>query len=175
MKGIAGLDSSLEVVIHKITKNETSSINADSLSKAINNAVIWKQQNPSKACVINLSLGGGTSANLEQQIVAARTVGVIIICAAGNSGTQPVQYPGRYSTNYDNVVCVGASYKSDNGATYSNYSPNNSTYQLTLVAPGGRGSGFANSENMIAPWVSLSNSSQAVYAANLWVHHFQLL
>ena len=169
IKGIAGLDSSIDIVIHKVLKNELTVLVNDSLAKAINNAVIWKQNNPSKGCVINLSLSGlGTSNSIEQQVLAARNAGVIIICAAGNSGTQPVEYPGRYSSTYNNVVCVGASDKSDNRATYSNFSPNNSTYQLTLVAPGGKGSGFAISENMIAPWVSLSSSSQSIYNPNLW-------
>ncbi|MFA6525510.1 MAG: S8 family serine peptidase [Patescibacteria group bacterium] len=83
------------------------------------------------ADIINLSLGGPvSSASLEEAIHDARSAGVIVIAATGNSGTGTLLYPARY----DDVIAVGATGVNDEIADYSNYGTG-----IDLVAPGGNG------------------------------------
>ena len=55
------------------------------------------------------------------------------MAASGNHNTV-VNYPAAYSSEFDNVISVGASTKTDTRAGYSNYG-----YNLDLVAPVGSG------------------------------------
>tara|TARA_R110000868_G_scaffold4171_8_gene25905 strand:- start:5464 stop:8154 length:2691 start_codon:yes stop_codon:yes gene_type:complete len=81
------------------------------------------------ADIINLSLGGTSRSQAEQNaITAIHDAGVIIVAASGNDGNSTVNYPAGYT----NVIAVGATDAADNIAYYSSYGSH-----LDLAAPGG--------------------------------------
>ncbi|MEB3356232.1 MAG: S8 family peptidase [Synechococcales bacterium] len=81
------------------------------------------------ADVINMSLGGGgANSQMEEAIAYAHGKGVVIVAAAGNSGTNAAAYPARYSK----VIAVSALDASGNKTPYSNYGAG-----VNISAPGG--------------------------------------
>lgn len=94
--------------------------------------MIEDEQPEDPADVINLSLGGGGSAQLEAVLEDIRDAGITVVAAAGNfgCGTQ-VLFPAAYPS----TIAVGsANPPEDNRATYSNCGDT-----LDIVAPGGAG------------------------------------
>ena len=82
-----------------------------------------------RADVINMSLGGGGFSSSEASaITAARDAGVIIVAAAGNSGSANQEYPA----SYDGVVSVAAVNQSNVRTSYSNFGQS-----IDVTAPGG--------------------------------------
>lgn len=82
-----------------------------------------------RADIINLSLGSNFSSRAEQDSIrAARNQGVIIVAAAGNSGTDEDSYPA----SYDGVISVSATAPDNSLAYYSNFGRN-----IDVAAPGG--------------------------------------
>jgi len=91
-----------------------------------------------RADIINMSLGGGSISQAEQDIIdLVRAEDVIIIAAAGNEGSDASSYPAAY----DGVVSVSAVGPEKELAPYSNYG---STIDVT--APGGDFSKDINSD-----------------------------
>ncbi len=95
-----------------------------------------------RADVINLSLGGGGFNDTAQTVFAeARAAGVIVVAAAGNSGSAVPSYPASYV----GVVSVAAVDMNRNRAPYSNYGA-----AVDIAAPGGdtsvdrNGDGYAD-------------------------------
>ena len=84
---------------------------------------------PRRADVINLSLGSTGSAASEQATLdQARAAGVIVVAAAGNSGTKTRFYPAAYS----GVIAVSAVTLSKTLAPYSSFGS-----WIDVAAPGG--------------------------------------
>lgn len=80
------------------------------------------------AQVINLSLGGGYSEVVEIAARKARAQGVLVIAAAGNSGSEGVSWPGALPS----VIGVGAVGPDGAPAPYSSWGEG-----VDLAAPGG--------------------------------------
>lgn len=80
------------------------------------NGLKWAADNGAK--VINLSLGGGSSsAALEEAVNYAWNKGVVLSCAAGNSGVTTPLYPAYYQ----NCLAVAATDANDQKTSWSNY------------------------------------------------------
>ncbi|MCH8531371.1 MAG: S8 family serine peptidase [Saccharospirillum sp.] len=80
------------------------------------------------AQVVNMSLGGGGSSQSERQAMQNfYENGVLLVAAAGNSGTSAYSYPA----SYDSVMSVAAIDRNRNRASFSQY--NN---QVEISAPG---------------------------------------
>ncbi|NNN05506.1 MAG: S8 family peptidase [Elusimicrobia bacterium] len=80
--------------------------------------------------VINMSLGGpAQSPALKRAVEGALAHGVVVVCAAGNSG--PEADTVGYPAGYPGVIAVAASDRNDNVADFSSRGP-----QLAFVAPG---------------------------------------
>jgi subtilisin family serine protease len=80
------------------------------------------------ARVINLSFGNSVSCEtLAQAIAYALQKGAVIVAAAGNDGSDKLQYPSAYP----GVISVAAAGKLGKPTSFSNYGAG-----LTLVAPG---------------------------------------
>jgi thermitase len=113
--------------------------------------ITWAADNGAQ--VINLSLGGASSSTVLQDAVNyAYGKGVVLIAAAGNTGSNFVLYPARYP----NVIAVGAVDNTNTHAGFSNYGP-----ELDLVAPGASiystvigGYGYKSGTSMSAPYVA---------------------
>jgi hypothetical protein len=82
--------------------------------------------------VVNLSLGGASSSRAERDALAAAS-DVLFVAAAGNDGAD-LDTTGSYPCEYDlpNVLCVGASERSDALAAFSNHGSSS----VDLAAPG---------------------------------------
>jgi thermitase len=88
--------------------------------------MIWSADNGAK--VINMSLGGSTSSSTVQDAVDyAWSKGVVLVAAAGNSGTSSPHYPAAY----EHVIAVGSTDSKDRKASTSNYGP-----WVDVAAPG---------------------------------------
>jgi len=82
---------------------------------------------PDYVDVISMSLSGPESTAMLTAVNFAAGKGIILVAASGNDYTSSVSYPAAYT----NVISVGATDKSDNVASFSNYDAN-----LDFVAPG---------------------------------------
>ncbi len=81
------------------------------------------------ADVINMSLGGPLpSLALAKAVAYARSKGVVVVCAAGNSGHQGVGYPAAHR----GAIAVSALGPDEKLAFYSSWGK-----QVALAAPGG--------------------------------------
>jgi len=81
------------------------------------------------ADVINMSLGGGSFSQAEQDIIdLVRADGIIVVAAAGNENTSALSYPA----SYDNVISVSAVGPNKSLSSYSNYGT-----EIDVAAPGG--------------------------------------
>ncbi|MEW5907983.1 MAG: S8 family serine peptidase [Patescibacteria group bacterium] len=121
--GVAGVAYRASIMPVKVLNKYGSGTYAD-----VADGIRWAADHGAK--VINLSLGGSSSASyLEEAVAYAYNKGITVIAAAGNDGQGTVSYPAAYN-NY--VIAVGATRYDETRAYYSNYGPS-----LDLVAPGG--------------------------------------
>ncbi|MEU5304790.1 type VII secretion-associated serine protease mycosin [Streptomyces noursei] len=117
--GFYGLAPKAKVVPFQQTSDEQAGT-ADTLARAIDDAIT------AKVDIINISQGTnakrGDLAPLEQAVKKAQQAGILIVAAAGNSGGSGEEqniYPAAYSENYDNVLAVAASDRSNERASFS--------------------------------------------------------
>jgi serine protease len=91
-----------------------------------------------KADIINMSLGGPSRSQAEQEVITAvRGKGIVIVAAAGNSASSLPSYPAAY----DGVVSVSAVDAAKNLAPYSNFDDS-----IDAAAPGGNLSKDVNND-----------------------------
>jgi len=111
---------------------------------------------PSRAAVINMSLGGSQSATVLANAVAAATnAGSLIIAAAGNDGSNAPFYPAAYAQ----VLSVAALGPDLQLSSYSNVGT-----AVSLVAPGGDGSRFGGSSGVASTtWDFVNNRASYGY------------
>ncbi len=119
-KGIVGISDEVELIELKcFTSSETT------IDKVISAIAKAREQ---KCDVINMSFGmDSDSSSLRSAIDSAVAEGIIVVAAAGNDGTQTLNYPAAY----ENVVGVG-SVNSDRSV--SSFSQRNESVFVT--APG---------------------------------------
>ncbi len=80
--------------------------------------------------VINMSLGGpNTSSALQRAVQKALSAGVVIVCAAGNSG--PGANTVGYPAGYPGVIAIAASDRNDKVASFSSRGD-----AVAFIAPG---------------------------------------
>jgi thermitase len=119
-QGMAGVAPNARLLIYRVL-NAQGSGRYSNVASAIVRAV------DDGAQIINLSLGGVNPSQLLQDAVDyAISRGVLVIAAAGNSGSSSVLYPAAYP----NVVSVGALAMDGTRALFSN------TGKVELWAPG---------------------------------------
>lgn len=87
--------------------------------------------------VLNYSGGGSAGATKEHGVAYADSNGVVLCAAAGNSYQGSVSWPGAYSTQYSNCVCVSSTNTNDASSGFSSIGP-----EVTVAAPGGTGSPY---------------------------------
>lgn len=112
------------------------------------------------AQIINLSLGGDSPSNIEQEIYTeVSNAGIFVVAAAGNNATDSPVYPAAYS----GVIAVSAVRNSGEMATYSSYGSH-----ISLAAPGGDAdgqvlstSGDDSSTTMVHSYAYLAGTSMA--------------
>lgn len=109
--------------------------------------------------VSNNSWGStGFSQSLSDAITSARTAGHIVVCAAGNAGTNNDSspfYPASYAQ--DNVVSVAATDNNDNRASFSNYGATSvdlGAPGVTILSTYGSGYAYLDGTSMATPHVT---------------------
>ncbi len=121
--GAAGIAHKCSIMPIKVLDEQGMGTDAD-----VADGIMFAADNG--AHVINMSLGGpGISRTLENACRYAHEKGIVIVCAAGNSGASPIQYPAGFD-NY--CIAVGAVRYDFQRTYYSSYGQS-----LDLVAPGG--------------------------------------
>jgi thermitase len=121
--GIAGVSWGAKVMPLKVLNYAGSGTTAD-----LAEAIVYAADNGAK--VINMSLGdycGSGWPNVEDAVNYALGKGVLLVAAAGNTGSTPVLCPAAIN----GVMAVGATDSSDSRAYYSTYGA-----ALDVAAPG---------------------------------------
>ncbi len=119
--GVAGTCPGCRLMVGKVLDNSGSGAYS-----WIANGIIWSADNGAK--VINLSLAGPYSSyTLQNAINYAVSKNVVVVAAAGNSGSSTPVYPAGYS----NVVSVASSNNLDQKSSFSNYGN-----WVSVAAPG---------------------------------------
>lgn len=113
-------------------------------------------ENPNKAKVLNLSLGGtgscgtsGTGQLYREAIAEVNAKGATIVVAAGNSAGEAVGLPG----NCPGVITVAALRHVGTKVGFSSVGP-----EVTIAAPGGNCINTASGQPCLYPMVSTTNS-----------------
>jgi subtilisin family serine protease len=112
--GIAGVAPNCKLLIYQVF-SETGSGSLQAFYSAVVAATDYKISNSGKKVVINFSGGGPSpSSYFTTAIEYARQNDIPIIIAAGNfDGDLEVQYPAKYSVNYNNVIAVSSTDRID--------------------------------------------------------------
>lgn len=153
--GIAGASFGASVLAVKV-----ADANGDIWTDDVAAGIYWAADNG--ADVINLSLGGPTTDDVEGAAVAyARSKGVVVVAAAGNENTTAKSYPAATT----GVIGVGATDAAGHRADFSNYgswvkvaAPG---VGITGTAPGGsyeQGDGTSFSSPIVAGEAALLTS-----------------
>lgn len=126
-QGVLGMAPQAKLLILKVLEGNGSG-SLQGITDAIQYAIDWKGANGEKVRIISMSLGGPQgSQGLHDAILRAIDCGILVVCAAGNSGKQEVQFPGAYNE----VVGVGAV---DLNKKFAYFSTMNN--EVDVVAPG---------------------------------------
>ncbi|HLO11498.1 MAG TPA: S8 family serine peptidase [Pseudoneobacillus sp.] len=130
-QGVVGVAPKVKLLIGKVL-NQDGMGSLTSIAKAIRWAADW-QLDGKKVRVISMSLGGPSdSIELHEAVKYAVSKGIVIVCAAGNSGdgntgTNEFAYPGVYPE----VIEVAAIDNQKRLATFSN-----TNSEIDVAAPG---------------------------------------
>ena len=131
--GVTGVAYSTTIMPLKFLDANGSGYLSDAV-EAINYATMERTVYGVNVRVDNCSWGGGGfSAAMQSAIQAANNAGIMVVTAAGNSGTNndtSPQYPANY--NLPNVISVAASNQNNQLASFSNYG----AATVDIAAPG---------------------------------------
>jgi serine protease len=119
--GVAGVAWNVKILPVKVLDQDGNGYDSD-----IIDGVTWAANNGAR--VINMSLGGdGDDSLLHDAITAAVNKGVVVVAAAGNSGSASPSYPASYSE----VLSVAAT---DNNGALTSFSTQGNW--VDIAAPG---------------------------------------
>ncbi|TCL39259.1 major intracellular serine protease [Anaerospora hongkongensis] len=126
-QGLVGMAPQVSLLILKVLDRYGNG-GYENLIKAIDYALAWQGPAGQKVRIMSMSLGGDTDdPALHAAIVKAVDSGVLVVCAAGNTGQVECQYPG----GYNEVVGVGAVDLQKKLAPFSTMNK-----EIDVVAPG---------------------------------------
>jgi parallel beta-helix repeat protein len=159
--GIAGVASDCKIMVFRVI-DEFGDGSTHGLSLGIDSVVNYKIDHPEKKVIINFSITI-PSANTEIEAALDNAIDndIIFVACAGNTGKsfwawdRRVQYPAKYSPDYDNILAVSAF---DANGQFSAYSSRGS--EVNVSAPGGYGNEFVNN--------TYYYNSTSVYGKNIF-------
>ena len=130
-KGVVGVAPKAKVYAIKVLDKDGGGD-----TEGIVEGIAWAVKN--KMQVINMSLGGPSSAAMTKAVKKAYDAGVTVVAAAGNDPDAPVSAPARYPQS----IAVSASTKEDKLAFFSTTGPEIAViapgHEITSLAPGGK-------------------------------------
>ena len=148
-----GIAYDSKLIAMKIFDNQGNFSSISELLKAIRSAII------DGAKVINASIGGSFYSHLEEETYKlAEDLGVIVIAAAGNNGSNN-DYRPIYPANYKTVFSVAASSQDDSISNFSNYGDS-----VDIAAPGNLISSTMANDSFLA--ANLASSMDKSVASN---------
>jgi subtilisin family serine protease len=130
--GVSGVSWAPRIMALRFTDERGRGTLADEIA-AVNYANIMGAQ------IINMSFGGGFYSASERTAIEA--TGALVVCAAGNDGTDNdarPQYPSSYPSA--NIISVAATDQNDNLASFSNFGAGS----VDVAAPG---------TNIVSTWL----------------------
>ena len=156
--GIAGVASESQLIATKFISSGRGTA-LDAIASL--NYLADLKENGVNLTVVNCSWGGnGFSQGIYSAIERLNTLGVLVICAAGNNGTSRPMYPAAY--DLPNIISVGAIDRTGRIASFSNrsrswvdlYAPGSSI--VSTVPGAGNRSDYAlySGTSMASPFVS---------------------
>lgn len=114
----------------------------------------WVRNNRILPAVVNMSLGGGANAAVDQAVANLVNSGVPVVVAAGNSGLDACQFsPARAPA----AITVGATTASDARAGFSNHGG-----CVDIYAPG---------QDITAPWVGSNTAIATISGTSMAAPH----
>jgi thermitase len=146
--GIAGIAPNARILPLRVLNTQGLGLYSDVAA-----AIVYAADNGAQ--IINLSLGGvNRSTTLESAIDYAISKGVIVIAAAGNTGSA-VMFPASYAP----VIAVGSIDQTLERSSFSSYGP-----EIDILAPG-RGILTTNKDNTWSVFTGTSFAAPHVSAA----------
>jgi thermitase len=132
--GIAGVAEDCKILVIQVF-DAFGDATETSIRDGINYAVSYQQSHPSQRVIMNFS-GRGTaySTLIFNALEDAEAEDIPFVTVSGNDVSSTCGYPCQHSSDFDNLICVGATTPRDNMSDYSNH-----CNDVDVVAPGGAG------------------------------------
>ena len=131
--GVCGVAWNVRIMALKGFRPDLHIYDSDFI-EAIEYAILMKRDYGVNLVAINASFGGGGENQLQKDaIAAAGDLGIVMVCAAGNDGTDndaSAFYPASY--DLPNIIAVAATDENDQLASFSNFGATG----VDLAAPG---------------------------------------
>lgn len=127
--GVAGLwpGSALIVkVFNSVNLEGSTTVFKDGVRAAVN----FARQRGARL-VINYSGGGEDTGTKREGVAHARDNNALVVAAAGNESGNEIIFPAAYSTEFSNVIAVGAVDRTNDRPDFGSRGP-----EMTVVAPG---------------------------------------
>jgi subtilisin family serine protease len=130
-EGIAGVAGNCKIMVCRVFNDQ-----GNGTDDGIIAAIYWSSYFAEYGLrVINMSLVATESEALENAIAYTQQNNIVVVCAAGNHPGSNIQYPARYSLEYDNVIAVSATDHNDIFADSYSFGG----LHINVAAPGGYG------------------------------------
>jgi serine protease len=147
-----GVNKRVGLVAIKVLNAQGSGSTTD-----IVDAINWVSANKAtntQGTIMSMSLGGGTSATLNQACDSATANGVNVVVAAGNDGKDAKD---TSPCNAEKTICVGATDSGNNLASYSNFGA-----LVDILAPG---------TNVYSAWYNATNGYATISGTSMATPH----
>ncbi|MDJ0772154.1 MAG: S8 family serine peptidase [Mastigocoleus sp. MO_167.B18] len=149
-QGIAGINWNSSIYTIDVVGGDSGDYN---LVGAID-TIIKEANSLGQVAVVNLSLVGGYSVQLEQ-IIANNQNNALFVIAAGNDGGNSIASPANLAAQYSNVMAIGASW----GAADWYGNPKTAGQRVDYSGIGWWGSNYGEGLTLMAPSEFLSTNA----------------
>lgn len=168
-KGYAGGNWNSKIMVLKVLDSNNSGTYADMAS-----SMYYAVDNGSK--IMNMSISGSSQSQILYDAVEYMyDHGAMLVTCMHNGNTDVLQYPAKYSLDFDNVISVGSTDADDSRSQPFFWDPNSgSNYgtHINLVAPGNYIYGLGLSNNSSYNWyyggTSQATPLVAAIASLIW-------
>jgi hypothetical protein len=126
--GVVGVAPGVKIISYKVF-NATGSGSSSNINKAIDAVTDFKKKNPTKKCIVNMSLGSSVDRDKNERVDRCVNEGVIVVVSAGNKATDANT---ASPASAKKAITVGAYDDSNNEfASFSNFGT-----KVNVLAPG---------------------------------------
>ena len=162
-QGIAGINWNSPIYTIDVVGGDSEDYN---LVRAVE-TIINEAKAQGQSALINMSLVGGYSAQLEQ-IIANNQDNALFIIASGNSGDTNISSPANLAATYNKVIAVGSSW----GATDWYGNSRTPGERIDYSSVGWWGSNYGNGLTLMAPSEFISTSATIDPSSSFHTHGY---